>query len=166
MLVQLFSFVSYYFILLNWIWWFHFFYFQETYNSWLRERCRDDHSTHPDFNPDLWIEEESSGGFDRNQVHRLSNIMTKNLRDTVVSKPLGAHNQYRAHNFRSSRPYKSIRPISLKNMKDSPRIMKNSTEWSWIWDHKWVVCVRPFLAIWSRERQASSSSSGAAIVVI
>ena len=48
----------------------------------------------------------------------------------VVSKPLGAHNQYQALNFRSSRPYKNIRPISLKNMNDSLRIMKNSTEWS------------------------------------
>jgi len=44
------------------------FYFQETYNSQLRERYGDDASTHPDFDPDLWMEVGSSGGPDKNRV--------------------------------------------------------------------------------------------------
>jgi len=37
------------------------FYFQETYNNRLRERYRDDTLTHPEFDPDLWMEVGSSG---------------------------------------------------------------------------------------------------------
>jgi hypothetical protein len=48
----------------------------------------------------------------------------------VVSKPLGARNQYRAPGLRSSRPCKNIRLISPKNMNDSQQIMKNSAAWS------------------------------------
>jgi len=46
-----------------------FFYFQETYNSRLRERYGDDPLTHPEFDLDLWIEVGSSGGPDKNQVY-------------------------------------------------------------------------------------------------
>jgi hypothetical protein len=42
------------------------FYFQETYNSRLRERYEDDTLTHPNFNPDLWMEVGSSDGPDKN----------------------------------------------------------------------------------------------------
>ena len=52
---------------------------QETYNSRLRERYGDDPSTHPDFDPDLWMEARSSGGPDKNQVYGLSNTTTENL---------------------------------------------------------------------------------------
>jgi len=69
----------------------------------------------------------------------------------IVSQSLGARNQYRAPSLKSSRPCNNIRLISLKNMNDSLRIMNNSAKWSWIWDHKWVVRVRSFLSIWSRE---------------
>jgi hypothetical protein len=55
------------------------FYFQETYNNCLKERYREDPSTHPDFNPDLWLEAGSSGGPDRNWVYGLSNTMAENL---------------------------------------------------------------------------------------
>jgi len=54
--------------------------FQETYNSRLRERYGDNHLTHPDFDPDLWIEVGSSGGLDKNRVYGLSNTTAENLR--------------------------------------------------------------------------------------
>jgi hypothetical protein len=68
-------------------------------------------------------------------------LQSRTCRRPVVSQLLGARNQYRAPNLESWRPYKNIRPISMKNMNDSLRIMKNSVEWSWIWDHRWVVYV-------------------------
>jgi hypothetical protein len=60
----------------------------------------------------------------------------------VVSQPLGACNRYRPPSLKSSRPCNNIQPISLKNMNNSMRIMMNSVEWPWIWDHRWVVRVR------------------------
>jgi hypothetical protein len=53
--------------------------FQETYNIRLRERYGDNPSTHPDFDPDLWMEVGSSGRPDKNQVYRLSNTTAQNL---------------------------------------------------------------------------------------
>jgi hypothetical protein len=80
MFVQPFYFVSYYF---SWIEYDDFFfYFQETYNSRLREGYGDDPSTHPDFDLDLWMEVGSSGGPDKNQVYELSNTTTENLQAT------------------------------------------------------------------------------------
>jgi len=84
----------------------------------------------------------------------------------VVSQPLGASNQYRALSLRSSWPSNNTRLISRKNMSDSWRIMNNSTKWSWIWDHEWVVCVRHLLAMWYWEWLASSSFSSAVIVLV
>jgi len=46
----------------------------------LRERYGDDPLTLPEFDPDLWMEVGSSGGLDKNQVYRLSNTTTENLR--------------------------------------------------------------------------------------
>jgi len=57
-----------------------FFYFQDTYNSRLRERYGDDPLTHPEFDPDLWMEVGSSGGPDKNWVYGLSNTTVENLR--------------------------------------------------------------------------------------
>ena len=59
-----------------------FFYFQETYNNRLRERYGDDILTHPEFDPDLWMEVGSLGGPDKNRVSGLSNSTTDNLRST------------------------------------------------------------------------------------
>jgi hypothetical protein len=53
--------------------------FQDTYNSRLKERYRDDPSTHPDIDPDLWLEAGSFGGLDRNWVYELSNITDEKL---------------------------------------------------------------------------------------
>jgi hypothetical protein len=57
-----------------------YFYFQETYNSWLGERYGDDHLIHPEFDPDLWMEVGSFGGPDKNRVYGLSNTTAENLR--------------------------------------------------------------------------------------
>jgi hypothetical protein len=56
------------------------FYFQETYNNRLKERYGDDILTHPEFDPDLWMEVGSSSGPDKNRVYRLSNTTADNLR--------------------------------------------------------------------------------------
>jgi hypothetical protein len=75
---QPFSFLSYYFLEFDDF----IFNFQETYNSQLKERYGDDPSTHPDFNPNLWLKVRSSSGPDRNRMDELSNTTTKNLRRT------------------------------------------------------------------------------------
>jgi hypothetical protein len=64
--------------------------FQETYNSRLREIYGDNSSTHPDFDPDLWMEVGSSGALEKNRVYRLSNTTAENCGRPVVSQPLGA----------------------------------------------------------------------------
>jgi hypothetical protein len=61
----------------------------------------------------------------------------------IVSQPLGALNCYRAPNLRSSWSCNNTWLISLKNMSDSRWIMNNSAEWSWTWDHRWLVRVHP-----------------------
>jgi len=45
----------------------------------LRERYGDDPLTHPEFDPDLWMEVGSSGGPDKNRVYGLSNTTAENL---------------------------------------------------------------------------------------
>jgi len=64
----------------------------------LRERYGDNPSTHPDFNPDLWMEVGSSGGPDKNRVYGLSNTKAENLRSarsvsTVGSSPSVSNTQ-------------------------------------------------------------------------
>ena len=46
----------------------------------MRERYGDDPSTHPDFDPDLWMEVGLSNGPDKNRVYGLSNTTAENLR--------------------------------------------------------------------------------------
>jgi len=46
----------------------------------LRERHGNNPLTHPEFDPDLWMEVGSSGGPDKNQVYGLSNTTAENLR--------------------------------------------------------------------------------------
>jgi hypothetical protein len=88
MFVQPFYFVSYYFY---WIEYDFFFHFQETYNSQLRERYGDDPSTHPDFDPNLWMEVGSSGGPDKNRVYGgLSNTTAENLRPARSVSTVGS----------------------------------------------------------------------------
>jgi len=67
-----------------------FFNFQETYNNRLRERYVDDTLTHPEFDPDLWMEVGSSGGPDKNRVYGLSNTTAANLRSTCSVSIVGS----------------------------------------------------------------------------
>jgi len=67
----------------------------------------------------------------------------------VVSQPLGAPNQYRAPNLRSSWPWRNTRLSSLKNMTtyqrgiyNSRQIMNSFAKWSWTWHHRVVIHVR------------------------
>ena len=66
------------------------FFFQETYNNRLRETYGNDPSTHPKFDPDLWMEAGSSGGPDKNRVYVLSNTRADNLRTTRTASTVGS----------------------------------------------------------------------------
>ena len=68
-----------------------FFYFQETYNNRLRERYEDDPLTHPEFDPDLWMEVGSSGGPDKNWVYGLPNTTADNLRSARSASTVGSY---------------------------------------------------------------------------
>jgi hypothetical protein len=84
----------------------------------------------------------------------------------VVSQPLGAPNQYWAPSLRRLWPKNNTRLISPSNINNSRWIMNNSARWSWTWNHRWVVHVHSFLAVWSWEWPTSSSSfSNSAIVL-
>ena len=43
------------------------------------EKYRDNPSTHPNLDTELWLEAGFSGGSNRNRMYRLSNTTTKNL---------------------------------------------------------------------------------------
>jgi len=65
----------------------------------LRERYEDDPSTHPSFDPDLWMEVGSFGEPNKNRVYGLSNTIAENLRvaqsvSTVGSSPLVSSTQF------------------------------------------------------------------------
>ena len=135
------------------------FYFQETYNNRLRERYGDDPSTHPEFDPDLWVEARSSGGLDKNRVYRLSNTTAANCGRSVLLQPSGALNQYRAPNLKSSWPCSKRvttyqkRTHNLKNSKEwrpnnteqslnnKERPMKSFVKWSGTWHKVEHVCL-------------------------
>jgi hypothetical protein len=59
---QPFLFLSYYFLEFDEF----IFSFQDTYNSRLKEKYENEPLTHPDLDPDLWLEVGSSGGPDKN----------------------------------------------------------------------------------------------------
>jgi hypothetical protein len=59
-------------------------------NSRSRERYGDDPLTHPDFDPDLWMEVGSSSGPDKNQVYGLSNTTAENLRSARSVSAVGS----------------------------------------------------------------------------
>lgn len=64
--------------------------FVETYNNRLRERYGDDTLTHPEFDPDLWMEVGSSSGPNKNRVYGLSNTTANNLRSTRSVSTIGS----------------------------------------------------------------------------
>jgi len=98
MFVQPFYFVSYYFYWIEYD--DFFFYFQETYNSRLREKYGDDPSIHPDLDPDLWMEVGSSGGPDKNQVYGLSNTTAENLRAAHSVSTVGSSQSVSSTQFK------------------------------------------------------------------
>jgi len=53
-------------------------FFQETYNTWLHKRYRDNSSTHPKLNLNLWSDVESTSRY-INQVYSISNTMNKDI---------------------------------------------------------------------------------------
>jgi hypothetical protein len=70
----------------------------------------------------------------------------------VVSQSLGAPNQYRAPNLRSSWSCSNTRLSSPKNtttyrrgIHDSRRIMNSFAKWSWTWHYRVVIYVRLLL---------------------
>jgi len=56
----------------------------------LRERYGDNILTHPEFDPDLWMEVGSSSGPDKNRVYELSNTTADNLRSTRSVSTVGS----------------------------------------------------------------------------
>jgi hypothetical protein len=84
----------------------------------------------------------------------------------IVSQPLGASKRYRAPSLRSSWSCNNTQLISPKNMSNSQQIVTNSAKWSRheITDGRYVCAL--FLAVWSRERPASSSSSTNGVIVL
>jgi hypothetical protein len=56
----------------------------------LRERYGDNPLTHPDFDPDLWMEVGSSGRPDKNRVYGLSNTTAENLCSTRSVSTIGS----------------------------------------------------------------------------
>jgi len=56
----------------------------------LKERYGDEILTHPEFDPDLWMEVGSSGGPDKNQVYGLSNTTADNLRTACSVSTVGS----------------------------------------------------------------------------
>ena len=68
------------------------FFFQETYNNWLRERYGDDPSTHPEFDPDLWMKAGSSGGLDKIRFTGSPTLQLTTCERSVLLQPSGAPN--------------------------------------------------------------------------
>jgi len=135
MFVQPFYFKSYYFYSIEYD--DYFFHFQETYNSRLRGRYGDDPSTHPDFDPDLWMEVGSSGGPDKNQVYGLFNTTAKNLRaahsvSTVGSSQSVSSTQFKEfvalqqHTAQLTKKYNHL----SAGLHNSCRIMNSFAKWS------------------------------------
>ena len=98
----------------------------------MRERYGDDPSTHPDFDPDLWMEVGSSVDPKKIRSTGSPTLQSKTCGRSVVSKSLGALHQYRAPSLRSSWPWNN-------NMNNSRRIMISSVKWSWWLDQGWVM---------------------------
>jgi hypothetical protein len=58
--------------------------------GWRKERYGDNILTHPEFDPDLWMEVGLSSGPDKNRVYGLSNTTTDNLRSTRSVSTVGS----------------------------------------------------------------------------
>jgi len=96
-------------------------FFQETYNSRLRERYGDDPSTHLNFDPDLWMEVGSSSGPDptANNLRAACSVSTVRSSQSVLSTQ-----------SKELWPCSNTRLSSPKNMSNSRRIMNSFAKWS------------------------------------
>jgi len=72
-------------------------FFLETYNTWLHERYIDFPLTHPELDPDLWLEAKSTDGSNRNWVYDILNTTIEDIRGkgrsvlTVGSQSRSSH---------------------------------------------------------------------------
>ena len=78
-------------LLFLWIFWL---FCQDMYNTWLKERYKDDHLTHPDLDPNLWLEARLFDEPDRNWVYNLSHTTVRTYRRPIVFQPLDAQNRF------------------------------------------------------------------------
>jgi len=143
-----------------------FFYFQETYNSRLRERYGDDPLTLSKFDPDLWMEVGSSGRPNKNQVYGVSNTTAENLRAARSVSTVGSSQSVSSTQLKSLWPCSNTWLSSLKNtttyqrsmhnskrnmhnkkrsMQNKRRIINSFAKWSWTWHHRVVIHVRLIL---------------------
>jgi hypothetical protein len=158
MFVHSFYFVSYYFLELHMMIFFKN--FQETYNSRLRETYEDNPLTHPDFNPDLWMEGGSSGGPKKNQVYGLSNTTAENLRSTHSVSTVG-----------SSPSVLSTQSDELVALKQQYQQLSTNYDqlYQMVMEMRSKIgdntCAAPFLPYGPGNNQPHSSSSSAAILV-
>jgi len=134
-----------------------FFYFQETYNNQLRERYGDDTLTHPEFDPDLWMEVGSSGGPDKNRVYGLSNTTADNLRSTRSVSTVGSSQSISSSQSKEfvalqqhttqlteqydhlSAEYMQLKASHAKQRAESTQkkwLMNSFAKWSWTWQHR------------------------------
>jgi len=63
--------------------------FYDIYNTCLKEKYGDNPLTHPNLNPDLWLEARSSGRANKNWVYGFSNTTTENLWTTYSVLTVG-----------------------------------------------------------------------------
>jgi hypothetical protein len=128
MFVRPFYFVSYY--VSYYVYWIeyddNFFYFQETYNNQLRKRYGDDILTHPEFDPDLWMEVGLSSGPDKNRVYGLSNTTADNLRSTRSVSTVGSSQSISSSQSKEFGPCSSTRLSSSTNTTTYERSTYNS----------------------------------------
>jgi hypothetical protein len=131
---QPFSIVSYYFLELN-LMVLIFISRRHITASWGRD-TGDDPSTHPDFDPDSWMEARSSGGPDRNWVYGLSNTTAANLRTTHSVSTVSAQSQ----------EFVALQQHIAHLIEKYERLSadyEQLCQMSWILDHKWKVRVCP-----------------------
>jgi len=117
------------FIVLNMMITFYYYYFQETYNNRFRERYGDDILTHPEFDPDLWMEVGSLGGPDKNRVYGLSNTTADNLRSTRSVSTVGSSQSKKfvvLQQHTLSSPKNTI--TSQRSMHNSKHLMHNKKQ--------------------------------------
>jgi len=92
----------------------------------LREIYGDNPLTHLEFDPNLWMEVGSFGGPIKIGFTGSPTLRPRTCGRPVVFQPLGAPNQYRAPNLRSSWPCSNTRLSSPKNTTTYQRSMHNS----------------------------------------